>query len=216
MALYLTNCAIRLVWVIYQNTGGRQAPEHQVTLMTYERTGSGSISGLNLTVRLQRPRAIRAGQYYYVYFSDMGLRRRFQGHPFVVSWWDNSAEAVALSFLIQAQRGLSMTLATRKTIRSVILDGPYGSDLRMENYETVLLFAKGIGIAGVLPYALSLVERKTHEDGSYRRGQMTRKVDLIWILEENCQEQWISAWIEKLKDKDPERASRIIFEVADC
>lgn len=82
------------------------------------------------------------------------------------------------------------------------LDGPYGRDLKLETFETVLLFAKGIGIAGVLPHALQLVERFKHEDQAYRRAMLTRKVDLIWLLEENSQKEWIADWLDELKSKD--------------
>jgi NAD(P)H-flavin reductase len=82
----------------------------------------------------------------------------------MVLWWDNSAQAKTLFFLVQLRDGLSWDLATRNLVRSVILDRPYGKDLKLKDYKTVLLFAKGIGIAGVLTYTLSLVERRNHKN----------------------------------------------------
>jgi hypothetical protein len=137
---------------------------------------------------------------------------RFQGHPFVVSWWDDTVDTKpqSLSFLISPQYGLTKALTTRTSVRRVVLDGPYGINPRLEGYEAVLLFAKGIGIAGMLPHALNLVEQKNHKDRASWSSVMTRNVDLIWVLEENCQQQWIDSWIEKLKEKDPiEKVSEV-------
>ncbi|KFY48402.1 hypothetical protein V495_01368 [Pseudogymnoascus sp. VKM F-4514 (FW-929)] len=191
----------RLARVFYQ--GYRQ--KHHATITAHKRPGTNSVSGLTLTVWPKRPVRVQGGAYYYLYFSDMGLRMRFQGHPFVVSWWDDTVDTKpqSLSFLISPQHGLTRALTTRTSVRRVVLDGPYGINPRLEGYEAVLLFAKGIGIAGMLPHALNLVEQKNHKDRASWSSVMTRNVDLIWVLEENCQEQWVDSWIERLKEKDP-------------
>lgn len=203
--LWTVSGLTRLVRVFYLNAGQGYRQRDQATIITHKRPGTGSVSGLTLTVWPKRPVHVQGGTYYYLYFSDMGLRMRFQGHPFVVSWWDDPVDTkpTSLSFLISPQQGLTRALTTRRSVRSVILDGPYGMNPHLEGYEAVLLFAKGIGIAGMLPHALSLVEQKNHKDVTSWSSVMTRNVDLIWILEENCQEQWIDGWIEKLKEKDP-------------
>jgi NAD(P)H-flavin reductase len=103
-------------------------------------------------------------------------------------------------------------------MESVVLDGPYGKDLKLEILETAFLFAKGIAISGLLPHALDLVERKTHVDQAYRRGILTRNVDLVWILEYNTDERWISSWKEELKRKDSEKVLLLIVitESSEC
>ncbi|KFY65338.1 hypothetical protein V496_02645 [Pseudogymnoascus sp. VKM F-4515 (FW-2607)] len=203
--LWTINGLARLVRVFYLNAGQGYRQKDQATVITHKRPGTGSVSGLTLTVWPKRPVHVQGGSYYYLYFSDMGLRTRFQGHPLVVSWWDDPVDTkpTSLSFLISPQQGLTRALTTRTSVRSVILDGPYGINPRLEGYEAVLLFAKGIGIAGMLPHALNLVEQKNHKDMTSWSSVMTRNVDLIWILDENCQEQWIDGWLEKLKEKDP-------------
>ncbi|KFZ03967.1 hypothetical protein V501_09271, partial [Pseudogymnoascus sp. VKM F-4519 (FW-2642)] len=203
--LWTINGLTRLVRVFYLNAGQGYRQRDQATIITHKRPATGSVSGVTLTVWPKRPVRVQGGAYYYLYFSDMGLRMRFQGHPFVVSWWDDAVDTkpTSLSFLISPRHGLTRALTTRTSVRSVILDGPYGINPRLEGYEAVLLFAKGIGIAGMLPHALNLVEQKNHKDMTSWSSVMTRNVDLIWVLEENCQEQWIDSWIEKLKEKDP-------------
>lgn len=116
-----------------------------------------------------------------------------------------------LSFLIQPQKGISSLLAGRNSLTKAIIDGPYGQNFKLETYESVLLFAKGIGIAGVIPHALSLIERKTHKEQAYKRALLTRKVDIFWILEESNQMEWVIKWIEELKSKDPDRVSRVQY-----
>lgn len=73
------------------------------------------------------------------------------------------------------------------------LGGPYGGDLSMGSFETVVLAAEGIGISGVLPFALSLISRWKHDVENRQREyvpihrDMTRNIDLIWKLDRNCQ-----------------------------
>lgn len=99
------------------------------------------------------------------------------------------------------------------------LDGPYGRNIDLGNYESVILAAKGMGIAGILSSALFLLDRHNldtlakkeqmsfDEDGAIRytnrifRDQ-TRKIVLIWILEDNCQEDWAAAQIRDLQKID--------------
>ncbi|KAH0545347.1 hypothetical protein FGG08_000646 [Glutinoglossum americanum] len=125
-----------------------------------------------------------------------------RGDASVTSHPPSHTKAKSLTFLIQPQRGLLARLALQSSIRSVILDGPYGQDLHLERYETVMLVAKGIGIAGVLPYARHLANWKLHKNISYKRAVMTRKLDLYWLLEENYQEEWVGDYLKELQQKD--------------
>jgi len=132
----------------------------------------------------------------------------------MVTWWDDSKRAMSLSFLIQPQGGVSAGLIARNSIRSVIIDGPYGKDLALEDYETVILIAKGIGIAGILPYARHMTYRrvsKEKDNEAYRRGLIIRKVDVFWVMEDNSQEHWISEWITDLQQKDSEKVGPTII-----
>jgi NAD(P)H-flavin reductase len=79
--------------------------------------------------------------------------------------------------------------------------------LHLERYETVMLVAQGIGIAGVLPYIRHLASWKFHKEIWYRRMVKTRKLDLYWLLEENSEEEWIEDYLRELQTKDPEQVS---------
>ena len=100
----------------------------------------------------------------------------------------------------------------RNSIRSVKIDGPYGKDHHLEDYETVILVARGIGIAGILPYVRHMTYRrasKSKEHEVYRRGLITRKIDVFWVLEHNSQEEWIQEWISELQKRDSEKVRGI-------
>jgi len=53
-------------------------------------------------------------------------------------------------FLIQPRKGFTtdLFLPSKCFRRKIIIKGPYGKDLHLESYGTVLLFATGIRIAG--------------------------------------------------------------------
>lgn len=123
--------------------------------------------------------------------------------------------ARSLSFLIQPKDGMSAVLAGRKSIRRVILDGPYGKDLHLDSCETVILVAKGIGIAGILPYVRHMTERRLLPDENwaykYRRGLITRKIDVYWVLEDNSEQEWVADWLKELCDIDEKNVRMQVF-----
>lgn len=90
------------------------------------------------------------------------------------------------------------------------LEGPYGRDLLLDRYETVILIAQGLGIAGVLSYALDIVHRRRYHQkemesvsSSHRAPtdpyyhSITRKIDIVWDMQHPEQLAWCS---EQLKD----------------
>jgi hypothetical protein len=56
------------------------------------------------------------------------------------------------------------------------IEGPYGQDVELAVYETVLLFATGTGIAGVLPFIRQLLA------GYHNRDAKVRKLALFWEI----------------------------------
>lgn len=210
LALWGVNAIFRIGRMIYRNTGrarDRQADQATITPF-HQDSGKKIVNALRLTVTLQKPLKICPGQYVYLFFSDMGIRRQFQAHPYVITWWDDSLEATNLTFLIQPQTGISSGLVGKKSIRNIVLDGPYGRNLSLEKFETVALIAKGIGIAGILPYIRHMTYRAASTDPDhehYRRGLLTRQLDVFWVMEDNCQDDWIKDWAKELQEKDAKK-----------
>lgn len=64
---------------------------------------------------------------------------------------------------------------------SVILRGPYGQELNLRGYETVILFATDVGIAGQLPYATRLLQEFGRPDSRVGR------IALYWKIESECE-----------------------------
>jgi hypothetical protein len=58
-----------------------------------------------------------------------------------------------------------------------IVEGPYGEELNLDLYGTVLLFATGVGIAGQIPYVRQLL------DDNNRWNSKTRRITLFWEIE---------------------------------
>ncbi|KAH8589104.1 hypothetical protein B0O99DRAFT_468463, partial [Bisporella sp. PMI_857] len=112
--------------------------------------------------KISRPWKYRAGQYVYLRVPRASYSAIFQSHPYMVAWWypyDKDQDVVV--FIIQRRKGFTQSLATRSnssqsTKLSAIVEGPYGKEIHLDEYGTVLLFATGIGIAGQLPYVKQL------------------------------------------------------------
>ena len=166
---------------------------------------------LKVELTLQRSLSFVPGQYGYLYLPEI---RRFQSHPFVIAWWDDSLREVnsgqtktTLSFLIEPQKGITEKLLRRTSVRGVIFDGPYGQHLHLDEYDNVTLVAQGIGIAGILPHVRHLSKRRFHEDPVYQRGLVTRRVNLFWILDNDYEVEWVSDFFLQLQEEDKHRVS---------
>ncbi|KAH8909446.1 hypothetical protein BR93DRAFT_956577 [Coniochaeta sp. PMI_546] len=182
-----------------------------------------------LWLRTQRPVSTFPGSYFYIYLPGSYFNYDLLRSSAVMMLWSDAKQTVTgktTDFHIlagQQSRYLRM-LGTIKAGDRVLLDGPYGQDLRLHEYETVILTAKGMGIVSVLPMALHLAARKNHDDSI--RSQFdsnsdptiglatdlntapvfrdsTRRVDLLWRLEHNDQELWVADQLRALQDLDP-------------
>lgn len=207
LSLWGTNQALRLSRMVYYSFGKRWKGKDQATITHFlQESTENAVSAMRITVRLPKETKVQPGDYYYLFLSGLGTPRRLQSHPHVVTWWDYASAAKTLSFLIQPRGGISSDLIGRKSIPRVILDGPYGKDLHLDNCETVILIARGIGIAGILPYARHMTDRRVLPDKNwayeYRRDLITRKIDLYWVMEDNHEEEWVSDWVGQLRELD--------------
>lgn len=107
-----------------------------------------------------------------------------QLHPFYVAWWYRDGDDDYAVFIIQKQRGFTERLFSHRGSEmdrapglSALIEGPYGRELDLGSYGTVLLFATGIGIAGQLPYVARLLE------GYHDCDVKTRRIALFWQVE---------------------------------
>ncbi|KAJ3559953.1 hypothetical protein NPX13_g9469 [Xylaria arbuscula] len=123
---------------------------------------------------------------------------------------ESPAVSSTLSFLVSNQDRHS-PFHDLKDGQRLLLDGPYGQDLGLRHYETVIMAAKGIGIAGILTSALDLIEHQQHDSTVKKQRSRiyknlfrdsTRKVAIFWSLEHNSQEEWVASELWALKSLD--------------
>ncbi|OAA55986.1 hypothetical protein ISF_07584 [Cordyceps fumosorosea ARSEF 2679] len=172
-----------------------------------------------VTLKAARPAVFFPGCYFYVFFQGpLPFYDLLRGYAMMPFWVDSehvaSGAASELSFLISHTGNHKRSLATVRKGQFLRLDGPYGKDLQLQSYETVVLAAKGMGIVGVLPFARHLAERRKHDDGARGTtarlrdsrepvfGDLSRNVDLIWWLESNEQEEWVAEQLKELQKID--------------
>jgi len=84
--------------------------------------------------------------------------------------------------------------------KGLTIEGLYRKNHRLYRFENVILTVKGIGIIGILPFALQFAIRKRYNDSvcTIKAREMnldepifrdiTRYVVLYWWLENNLQE----------------------------
>ena len=152
--------------------------------------------GLQIHVRVSRPWKYAAGQYLYLCMPGVNYSAWIQSHPYFLSWWykDEGGRDVAV-FIIECRSGFSKSLRGHSSGSIVLgaeerwprgeqvselrtfVEGPYGCGTPLGEYGTVLLFATGIGIAGLLPYLKEFLH------GFYDWDVKARRIELYWEVQ---------------------------------
>ncbi|KAI9772408.1 MAG: hypothetical protein M1840_000611 [Geoglossum simile] len=168
---------LRLAYILYRNLRYKR-PISRARVESWP-------DALIVHVKISRPWKFRAGQFVYLCIPGLGYSGFAQSHPFAVSWWyrDRNGNDFIV-FIIQSGKGFTRNLllhsnhnlGERIEMRTNI-EGPYGKDLQLGSYSTVLLFATGVGIAGQLPYVKELL------NGYYNCKVVTRKITLFWEID---------------------------------
>lgn len=153
------------------------------------------------------------GCYFYIYFHHAAILDRFYGFSTPLYSWEPTLHRIAppekeettrLQFLVH-----SRFLDKSRTSR-VSMAGPYGRNIHVERFETVVLIAEGIGIVGIVPFALDLARRKSYRESwrpSRRPEDLTQQVALIWKLDHPKQEELANTQLSCLMDLDQEVVS---------
>lgn len=130
------------------------------------------------------------GSYFYV-----NIPGQRSGVCVPVAWWTDDVNGSVRHFEILINR--EMESAPRPG-----LSGPYGGDLSMGSFETLVLAGEGIGIAGILPFALSLISRKRRDKQNNGDAPLhcdiTRCIDLVWKLDDNRQYDCAAEYFDHL------------------
>ncbi|QKX62572.1 uncharacterized protein TRUGW13939_09733 [Talaromyces rugulosus] len=75
-----------------------------------------------------------------------------------------------------------------------VIEGPFGHEVNLDTFETVLFFTSGIGIAAQLLYMKHLAEVK-EKDGS-------KRVALFWELQSEYHAFWVNSWMTEILSID--------------
>ncbi|KAL7903763.1 hypothetical protein GGI35DRAFT_472882 [Trichoderma velutinum] len=111
---------------------------------------SGHSDVLQLTIRLMHLIKLQPGCYFYIFFP---------------AFWLNSYKAITeLTFLLSRRGNYIKAISQLREGQIILLDGPYGINYELQTYKTAILVAKGMGIAVILPLALSLAARRHYDD----------------------------------------------------
>jgi len=175
---------------------------------------------MRIQLGTNKPVPVFPGCYFYVFFrGPLPFYDLFHGYAMMPVWGQPDqymkGGVSELIFLLTRAHGHH-----RRSLKSILpgsrlrLDGPYGKDLKLHTFETVVLTAKGLGISGILPFALHLAARRRHDnklrDKSARLrdssepvfGDLSRNVDLIWWLEHDDQDRWVQDQLRILQGVD--------------
>jgi NAD(P)H-flavin reductase len=108
-----------------------------------------------VSVTLPRPWDFKAGQYIKIYIPFLSWSSILQWHPFALSLYKLINGNMVIRLVIREREGLTAILASKGSPDRemlALIDGPYGREIQLRTYGIVLLFASGIGIAGLLLY----------------------------------------------------------------
>ncbi|KAL3470833.1 ferric reductase NAD binding domain-containing protein [Aspergillus californicus] len=196
----------RLVIILYRNVGGKAT-----TAVVEALPGDA----MRITLKLSRPWAFEPGQHMYLYIPAIGW---WMSHPFSIGWSDtedvlgdgekslpmnqrdlHGPQKSTISLLVRRRTGFTDKLFQRavsavdcRISLTAFAEGPYGSIHSMDSYGSVLLFAGGVGITHLVPFARHLVQG--YADGTVA----ARRVTLVWIIQSPEHLEWIRPWMSSI------------------
>lgn len=141
------------------------------------------------------------GSYFYIFPSGSFFHYNLlTSYPMAVLWYEPNIkeDSTELTVLVLHSRPLK-SLRFMKG-EKLLIDGPYGQDLNLRYFKSVMLTAHGAGILGVLSIARSLWERRRSDD-------VLRRVNIFWSLDQNSQGEWAAPYLRRLQELDADNVS---------
>ncbi|KAF2752594.1 hypothetical protein EJ05DRAFT_295178 [Pseudovirgaria hyperparasitica] len=151
--------------------------QNRVLIQSLSNTEGNSTAVFKVFISPKKTWQVKPGQYVYISMPGIA-RRRFgflQSHPYLIAWQLPNKDLI---LLVSRQSGFSNHLITSTPQSTLILDGQYGSPYDLGNYDKVIFFAQGIGIAAHLLTIKSLLY------ANHRLTARIRRLTLIWFLED--------------------------------
>ncbi|KAI1207659.1 uncharacterized protein F4807DRAFT_434074 [Annulohypoxylon truncatum] len=167
-----------------------------------DETGDSEVSRITMTCN-RRFRHF-PGSYFYIFPAGSFFHYNlFTSYPMTVLWYELDTEgndSVELTFLVLHSRPLKSLRFTKG--EKLLIDGPYGQNLRLNYFRSAMLTAHGVGILGILSIARSLWENR-------RPGDILRRVNIFWSMERNSEGGWAADYLKRLQELDAGNVSTL-------
>ncbi|KAF2752706.1 ferric reductase transmembrane component 3 [Pseudovirgaria hyperparasitica] len=202
--IYLSVNMMRLAYALYRNVarGGAKpcATMHEVV---YHRTGHNDIlltDTVQLHICLARSWKPRAGQYVYITVPSASSLAFLESHPFYIYQTLQEHDKTIITIIAQRRKGFTRQLSRPQLKAAVgysaIVEGPFGRELDLSGYGTVLLFATGTGIIGQIGYVAQLLDNYDAHDAK------ARGVKLFWQMDCELHMAWVQETMQSLLARD--------------
>ena len=162
-----------------------------------------------LVVRCKPRFPVFPGCYFYIdsprkpgaHF--FGFRNEVNGLPLALVCDTKESEGAQkerlVTFIIShAHRKSSLPLL--RIEQDIVLDGPYGPDIRVTNCATMVLAAQGPGILGLLSFARHQVDQFKSKKLRHHK----RRVAILWVLDHFTQQGLCGSHLQDLQNLDPD------------
>lgn len=205
---------IRVCRILYYNWSWKHRFWTQVTLE--------ALPGEATRATFVLPKSWNAtpGSHVHVYLPTMSL---WSSHPFSIAWsqsqqtgytrldseklpssaqyFEVGTGASTVSCLIRAHKGMTRTLFERASDNTVTslwgaIEGPYGGFHSLDSYDTVVLFAAGVGITHQLLFVRQLLAGRTSGTAA------TQQILLVWCIRGMEALAWVEHWLEELAEME--------------
>ncbi|CCH47020.1 Ferric reductase transmembrane component [Wickerhamomyces ciferrii] len=149
------------------------------------------ISDETFIVKVSRPTNWKPFPGCFVYIHFLHWSMFWQSHPFTIV--DSVLKDEEITIYIKAKDGLTQKVLNMighdNFQMRVALEGPYGNQSSLEQYQTALLIAGGNGIPGPFYHALEL---------STKPLLLKQRVKLIWVIRNIESLEWFEEELMKL------------------
>ena len=143
----------------------------------------------------------KPGQYIFLYV--LSNRKFWESHPFTVFQSPQAEKDGSITLMVKAQKGMTDTLYKR-TLETgtldtrVLVEGPYGSKMPVDKYDSSILIAGGIGITAIYLCASSLLMSSA------------KTITVCWVLRSDQALEYFSTELDHLLN-DPRVRVEIYF-----
>uniref|UniRef100_A0A093V8B0 ferric-chelate reductase (NADPH) n=1 Tax=Talaromyces marneffei PM1 TaxID=1077442 RepID=A0A093V8B0_TALMA len=133
-----------------------------------------------------------------------------QSHPFTIMSLPSDNK---LEFLVRAEKGgtrrffrfatkhsalLGETQSSDTSKRAVFIEGPYGSVRPLRQFDSVVLFAGGMGCTYTLPLMRDIVRAWKQEPQRTMRLAAAKRIRFIWVIKSRSQLSWVEPELQSV------------------